>query len=291
VIFPGYDGAAQWGGAAFDPETGLLYVHSNEMAWILRLVESPKPEPWRLSGKSLFEANCASCHGVNMRGSPPEFPALISLSKKYTESEVRTFIRQGQGRMPSFSKLGDDAIRAIADYILTGRDTAASTAESKPSPPNPPNPMDLKYTTDGYNRFLDPDGYPAIAPPWGTLNAIDLNQGKIIWQIPFGEYPELAAKGMRDTGSENYGGPIVTRNGLLFIGATNYDKKFRVFDKLTGKLLWETTLPAAGNATPAIYEVNGRQFVVIAAGGGKSKDPPGGSYMAFALPSDKAGSK
>jgi quinoprotein glucose dehydrogenase len=190
--------------------------------------------------------------------------------------------------MPAFSRIGGDAIRAIADYVLTGKDGAALMTESKPSPPNP---MDLKYTMDGYNKFLDPEGYPAIAPPWGTLSAIDLNQGKIVWQIPFGEYPELAAKGMRETGSENYGGPIVTKNGLLFIGATNYDKKFRVFDKLTGKLLWETTLPAAGNATPAMYEAQGRQFVVIAAGGGKSKDPPGGSYVAFALPSDKAGSK
>jgi quinoprotein glucose dehydrogenase len=280
VIFPGYDGGGEWGGAAFDPETGWLYVNSNEMAWILRLVERTRPKPSQLSGKSLYESNCASCHGGDLRGSPPEFPALLSLGKKYSDSEVRTVIRQGLGRMPAFSRIGGDAIRAIADYILTGKDAAASMGELKPSP------MDLKYTMDGYNKFLDPDGYPAIAPPWGTLNAIDLNdfkRGRIVWQIPFGEYPELAAKGMRDTGSENYGGPIVTKNGLLFIGATNYDKKFRVFDKLTGKLLWETTLPAAGNATPAMYEVNGRQFVVIAAGGGKSKDPPGGSYVAFAL--------
>ncbi|HEY9433045.1 MAG TPA: PQQ-binding-like beta-propeller repeat protein [Blastocatellia bacterium] len=288
VIFPGYDGGAEWGGAAFDPKTGLLYVNSNEMAWILRLIERPKPKPSQLSGKSLYEANCASCHGGDLRGSPPEFPALIRLDKKYTDSEVRAVIRQGLGRMPAFSRIGGDAIRAIADYVLTGKDVAVLMTESKPSPPNP---MDLKYTMDGYNKFLDPEGYPAIAPPWGTLSAIDLNQGKIVWQIPFGEYPELAAKGIRDTGSENYGGPIVTKNGLLFIGATNYDKKFRVFDKLTGKLLWETTLPAAGNATPAMYEAQGRQFVVIAAGGGKSKDPPGGSYVAFALPLDKAGSK
>ncbi len=288
IVFPGYDGAAEWGGAAFDPETGLLYVNSNEMAWILRLVEKPELKPSQLSSKSLYAANCASCHGDDMRGSPPEFPALLSLDKKYTASEVHSVIRQGLGRMPGFSRIGGDAIRAIADYILTGKDTAALMTESKPSPPGP---MDLKYMADGYNKFLDPEGYPAIAPPWGTLNAIDLNTGKIVWRIPFGEYPELAAKGMRDTGSENYGGPIVTKNGLLFIGATNYDKKFRVFDKLTGKLLWETTLPAAGNATPAMYEVNGRQFIVIAAGGGKSKDPPGGSYLAFALPRTHNGGK
>jgi quinoprotein glucose dehydrogenase len=294
VIFPGFDGGAEWGGPAFDPETGLLYVNANEMAWILRLVEKPAPNPKQLgqlaqlSGRSLYEFNCASCHGGDLRGSPPQFPSLVSLDKKYSNSEVRTVIQEGLGRMPAFSRIGADAIRAIADYVLTGKDTAAFTAESKPSSPNP---MDLKYTMDGYNKFLDPDGYPAIAPPWGTLNAIDLNQGKIVWQIPFGEYPELAAKGIGATGSENYGGPIVTANGLLFIGATNYDKKFRVFDKMTGKLLWETTLPAAGNATPATYEAKGRQFVVIAAGGGKSKDPSGGSYVAFALPVDKSRSK
>lgn len=277
VIFPGYDGGGEWGGAAFDPETGLLYVNSNEMAWILRLIERPKPKPSQLSGRSLYEQHCASCHGTDLRGSPPEFPALVSLGGKYSDSDVHALIRQGVGRMPAFARIGGDAIRSIVTYILTGKDTKASSSETKPSP------MDVKYTMDGYNKFLDPDGYPAIAPPWGTLNAIDLNRGKVVWQIPFGEYPELAAKGMKDTGSENYGGPIVTKNGLLFIGATNYDKKFRVFDKLTGRLLWETTLPAAGNATPAMYEVNGRQFVVIAAGGGKSKDPSGGSYVAFAL--------
>jgi quinoprotein glucose dehydrogenase len=143
----------------------------------------------------------------------------------------------------------------------------------------------MKYLNDGYNRFLDPDGYPAIKPPWGTLNAINLNTGEYAWKIPFGEYPALAEAGMHNTGSENYGGPVVTAGGVLFIGATSYDKKFHVFDKATGKLLWETTLPAAGNATPATYEVNGRQFVVIAAGGGKSKDPSGGKIVAFALPS------
>lgn len=178
--------------------------------------------------------------------------------------------------MPGFGRLGDPAIEAIVRYLATGQVTEAEAL--------PAGTPALKYTIDGYNKFLDPDGYPAVEPPWGTLNAISLDRGEIAWRIPFGEIPELAAKGMTNTGSENYGGPVVTAGGLLFIGATNHDRKFRAFDKLTGQLLWETTLPAAGNATPAVYEVNGRQFVVIAAGGGKSNQPPGGTYVAFALP-------
>jgi quinoprotein glucose dehydrogenase len=170
-------------------------------------------------------------------------------------------------------------MHALVHFLLTGDDTAVEARTSAS-----PWPFGLKYTSDGYNKFLDPDGYPAVEPPWGTLNAINLDTGEIAWKIPFGEFPELVAKGIRNTGSENYGGPVVTAGGLLFIGATDHDRKFHAFDKATGKLLWETTLPAGGNATPATYEVDGRQFVVIAAGGGKSKQPSSGSYVAFALP-------
>ena len=275
IIFPGFDGAGEWGGAAFDPETGLFYVNSNEMAWVLRIIEKPKPKAV-LSGKTLYEENCASCHKSDFSGSPPEFPALKDFGKKMGDQETRGIIRNGQGRMPGFNYLGNEAIQALAMYVLTGKDAATTASSGDPR-------MDQKYTMDGYNKFLDHEGYPAIATPWGTLNAIDLNAGKIVWQIPFGEHPALAAQGLKNTGSENYGGGIVTKNGLFFIGATNFDKKFRVFDKLTGKLLWETLLPAAGNATPAMYEVGGRQFIVIACGGGKGS-ASGGSYVAFALP-------
>jgi quinoprotein glucose dehydrogenase len=182
--------------------------------------------------------------------------------------------------MPGFARLGDGAVNAMVRFIMTGEDLPVSGAEHASNAKISP----LKYGIDGYNKFLDPDGYPAIAPPWGTLNAINLNTGEYAWKIPFGEIPELAAKGLTGTGSENYGGSVVTAGGLLFIGATNFDRLFRAYDKRNGKLLWQTTLPAAGNATPAVYAVNGRQYVVIAAGGGKSGQRSGGSYVAFALP-------
>jgi quinoprotein glucose dehydrogenase len=179
--------------------------------------------------------------------------------------------------MNGFPNLSDDELYAVIGFLI-----GAESKEVQSSGPPPPG-MDYRFT--GYHRFLDPEGYPAVAPPWGTLNAINLNTGEYVWKIPLGEYPELAAKGMKNTGTENYGGPIVTAGGLVFIGSTNFDRKFRAFDKATGELLWETTLPFAGNATPATYEVNGKQFVVIGAGGGKDpKSPSGGAYVAFALP-------
>ncbi len=179
--------------------------------------------------------------------------------------------------MPAFTKLSqhdlDDLMRFLRPLSAEAQTTTA-------------DPPAAQYSMTGYRRFLDPDGYPAVATPWGTLNALDLNTGKYLWRIPLGQYPELVAKGMPDTGTENYGGPIVTAGGLLFIGATNFDKKFRAFDKTTGKLLWETTLPFAANATPATYEANGRQYVVIATGGStmNPRGPIGGVYVAFALP-------
>ena len=178
--------------------------------------------------------------------------------------------------MPGFPNLTDDQMFALVDYLTSG--------ESKELPASEPSLLAMKYRFTGYKKFQDQDGYPAIAPPWGTLNAINLNTGDFVWKIPLGEYPELAAKGQGKTGTENYGGPIATAGGLVFIGATNFDRKFRAFDKATGELLWETSLPFSGNATPITYEVDGRQFVVIAAGGGKDpRSASGGVYVAFAL--------
>jgi quinoprotein glucose dehydrogenase len=280
IVFPGFDGGGEWGGAAFDPETGLLYVNSNEMAWILRLVERPQPRA-RASGRNLYLQHCASCHREDRAGTPPEFPSLVGIGEKYSTSDIVRITLEGGGRMSGFTQLRGEPARAIAEYLVSGKDVMAGEIPA-------PSPMDLKYRHDGYNKFLDPDGFPALEPPWGTLNAISLDTGDYAWKIPFGEFPELVEKGIRNTGSENYGGPVVTAGGLLFIGATNHDRKFHAFDKATGKLLWETILPAAGNATPAVYEVNGRQFIVIAAGGGKSGAASGGSYVAFALPENES---
>jgi quinoprotein glucose dehydrogenase len=277
VIFPGFDGGGEWGGPAFDPESHLLYINSNEMAWVLRLVQRPKPKG-RTTSRDVYLQYCSSCHRRDRRGTAPEFPSLLGVGEKKKPAEIARVISQGRGRMPAFGELGGVTVEALTQYLITGHSVVFRGATRKPSP------IDLKYTTDGYNKFLDSDGYPAVKPPWGTLNALDLDTGKYVWRIPFGEWPDLIEKGVPATGSENYGGAVVTAGGLLFIAATDHDRKFRAFDRSTGRLLWETTLPASGNATPATYEVEGHQYVVIAAGGGKWGSSSGGSYLAFALP-------
>jgi quinoprotein glucose dehydrogenase len=275
MVFPGFDGGGEWGAPAFDPETGLLYVNSNEMPWVLRLIPRAASRG-KTNGKTLYTRTCAGCHREDFGGSPPEFPSLKEIARNRSAEQIEATVRKGSGRMPGYAHLGDSAIQAILRYVTTGEDNIEAVVRGSAN--------ELKYDIDGYNKFLDPDGYPAVAPPWGTLNAINLHTGEYAWKIPFGEFPELAAKGMRNTGTENYGGGVVTAGGLFFIGATNHDRKFRAYDKGSGKLLWETTLDFAANATPAVYEAGNKQYVVIGAGGGKSGAPSGGTWYAFALP-------
>ncbi len=268
IVFPGVDGGGEWGGPAFDPTTGLLYVNSIEMAWLLKLV--PR------SDESLYAANCAGCHGDQRKGTAIG-PSLENIIARRSRGDLTKMIREGSGRMPGFGGAMDGgAINDIVNYLVTGKDSSKQTVGT--------SPYALPYRTAFFDIFLDHEGYPAIKPPWGTLNAIDLNKGTIKWTIPFGEYPKLAAKGVRNTGTDNYGGAIVTENGLVIIAATTYDNKIRAYDKTNGALLWEAALPFAGNATPSTYMVDGKQYLVIACGGGKNGAPSGGTYVAFALP-------
>ncbi len=273
VVFPGFDGGAEWGGQALDPETNLFYVNANDVAWTGALA----PTNLGQNASAVYQRDCAACHRDDRQGTPPAIPSLIGVGDRRSAAEIATMIRQGGGRMPGIATLDQVAVMSLVKYLTTGEDGPAGPAA------NAPNALPYRFT--GYQKFLDPEGYPAVAPPWGTLSAIDLDTGAYAWRIPLGEYPELTAKGVTNTGTENYGGPVVTAGGLVFIGATNFDNKFRAFDKTTGKLVWEATLPFSGNGTPAVYEVLGRQFIVIAAGGGYNRGKPtGGVYVAFALP-------
>jgi glucose dehydrogenase len=377
VVFPGFEGGAEWGGPAVDVKTGVLYVNANDLPWSGGLTEN---KPGGSLGFNIYQTQCSMCHGADRKGSPPAFPSLINILMRVPPAKVTQIIHNGIGRMPSYPSIDSGRLTALLDYLKSGKDTASVSPAVKYGdrsditgaavyghscaichgknlaglPPNFPSligvrdrlpdreildvihhgkgrmppfaklasddtdallrflgkstpplmdvaapdrtseqevtsavsPADTpQYRFTGFHKFLDPGGYPAVVPPWGTLNAIDLNTGRYLWKVPLGEYPELVAKGVRNTGTENYGGPIVTAGGVVFIGATIYDRKIRAFDSSTGLLLWSSVLPYAGNATPATYMLHGRQYVVIAASGARDPaGPQGAAYVAFALP-------
>ncbi|MFB0907566.1 MAG: PQQ-binding-like beta-propeller repeat protein [Spirosomataceae bacterium] len=276
VMFPGFDGGGEWGGAAFDPETNLLYVNANEMPWLIETVLNHKYEN---AGQTIYANNCANCHGLDRKGNGGAFPNLTALKGKYDYNQVYNLITNGKGAMPAFKHIPENDRKLLVNFLLDikteiNADKIELSSESTNKTP--------KYLMKGYKRLLTKDGYPGIKPPWGTLNAIDMNTGKIVWKSVLGEYKELTERGIAPTGTENYGGPAVTAGGLVFIAATK-DEKIRAFDKKTGKVLWQADLPAAGHATPAVYAINGKQFIVIACGGGKGTKS-GDAYVAFALP-------
>ncbi len=383
IVFPGFDGGAEWGGSAADPRTGVLYVNANDVPWTGSLTEN---KPMGSLGGDVYMSQCSTCHAPDREGSPPAFPSLVDIHKRLSDAQITAVIQAGRGRMPSFPNVQQARLTSLLEYLRTGKDTPTSArtglspnrqevAGAKVydrncaichgedllgAPSNYPGLVGVrgrltdaqilanihngkgrmpafrklsatdntallqflgasqapmleaavaggqlaaagdkkevasalapaggasKYRFTGYHKFLDNEGYPAVVPPWGTLNAIDLNTGKYLWKVPLGNYPELAAKGLADTGSENYGGPVVTAGGVLFIGATIYDQKLRAFDTRNGHLLWSADLPFAGVATPATYMVDGKQYVVIATSNQRNpKAPQGAAYVAFALP-------
>jgi len=286
IIFPGFDGGGEWGGAAVDPQ-GVLYVNANEMPWILTMVPiQPDTNVISASGQQLYTQICASCHGIDRRGNAAQnVPSLLERAKKLTHDDIVRVLATGKGVMPSFGFLSDRQKGVLADQVLGIENTAVESGRHEELPGDVVL-GGIPYTMTGYNRWIDTNGYPAVKPPWGTLNAIDLNTGEYRWRVTLGEVPALIAQGIPPTGVENYGGPIVTAGGLVFIAAAK-DEKIRAFDSRTGKTLWQAKLPAGGYATPATYFVTNRQYVVIACGGGKMGTKSGDAYVAFALPKRK----
>ncbi len=284
VMFPGFDGGMEWGGGAADPD-GIYYVNVNEMPWLLQMIETRKADGSKLvRGERDYKIFCGACHGLDRNGNQQAgFPPLLGIGDRKTRTEIELITRQGGGRMPGYAIMPEAKRAAILDYVLNYKPPSASQPEPGAPAPKVIDKQPPAYAFGGFRRWLDDEGYPAIKPPWGTLNAVDLNTGKIKWKVVLGEYPELTARGIPPTGTENYGGPLVTASGLIFIGATA-DETFRVFDKENGKTLFKAKLPFSGTATPSTYMVKGRQYVVISAGGGKSGRPRGGHLVAFALP-------
>ncbi len=276
IMFPGFDGGMEWGGAAADPE-GILYVNVNEIPWFYQLVPTKKADGSTLpNGEKHYLIHCASCHGTDRRGNPAGgFPSLEDVSGRLTKETVMQVMKKGGGRMPAFDQISQVRLDAIVTFLFNEEEVVSSKGNRDDTAP--------PYVFRGFQRWQDDEGYPAIRPPWGTLNAVDLNTGTIKWKVPLGEYEELTQRGIPITGTENYGGPVVTAGGLLFIAATA-DSKIRAFDKDNGKVLWEYELPCEGHATPSVYAVNGKQYVAISAGGSKLKPHPEGAVFVFSLP-------
>ncbi|HIG29397.1 MAG TPA: pyrroloquinoline quinone-dependent dehydrogenase [Verrucomicrobiales bacterium] len=284
ITIPGHQGGVEWGGGAFDPKTQVIYVNANEAPTINRLEplvsdDQPAATPHQRGGR-IYLATCTFCHGLNRVGNPPLYPPLKNL--QLDRDAIKNVLLNGRGIMPSFTGFTPEQLNDLIDYLLSDEEELdfrkKGLIENKPG------------STPRYAQispfFSDPYGVPAISPPWGTLNAIDLNRGEILWKVPLGEYPQLVAKGIRHTGAKNFGGPVLTAGGVIFIAATP-DEKIRAFDKYSGKVLWEHPLPAGGYATPSVYSIGDKQYVVIAAGGGgKLGTKHGDSIVAFALPDE-----
>src|SRR5690625_614619 len=300
---PGHLGGFQWHGAAFNPNTNTLFVNANE-APTIHILQPIKPDNILYEdtpvhrGANIYSSNCTACHGMNKSGNPPFFPPLTNI--KLNSDELKDIIVDGRGGMPPFSQFADSELDDLIAYLYNDEDIdnigfdINSLDRIQTTDGNPPiwkggsGAWEWSTTTPQYSNiapfFVDHMGYPAISPPWGTLNAVDLSTGQIKWKVPLGEYPELVEMGIRNTGTVNMGGAIATDGGVVFIAATQ-DEKIRAFDQATGQELWEHDLPAGGYAIPSVYMIEDKQYVVIAAGGGAQPNTRlGKSIVAFSLP-------
>ena len=285
VQMPGNNGGANWGGAAVDPGAGLLYVVSKDLPAMLKMEPEGRqktsgPDSPEDRGKLLYRANCQGCHQADRRGKAPEVPALADVGVRLAPDQITAFIRSGKNAMPAFAKLADDEVYNLVAYLLNPHRAANAETPYEPS-------VTTRYFS-GFNFMIASNGLSPISPPWSSLTAYDLNAGIILWRMPLGEVPELAAKGVHNTGSHYPKvGPVVTAGGLIFTGTR--DKHVRALDTRDGKVLWEAEVGAALEGIPAVYEVGGRQFIVFCAAAQAgitpaTQAPVKGAYVAFALP-------
>jgi len=278
LMIPGTKGGVEYGGAAYDPGTGRLFVNANESPEIMTMQEGRKIR--RVTsfydyGEDYYKRFCVSCHREDKSGQPPLIASLVDLSDHLTKEEVSDVVRKGRGRMPAFSTISEDQMNGIIAYLFEeGKEEVVRISEE-------PKPHERYQNVTAYSYFRAPDGYLAIKPPWGTMNSVDVSTGEYDWRVPLGNVPEKQKPGAPETGIESWGGPMVTAGGLLFISATR-DHKFRAFDSSTGDVLWQIDLPNGGFANPASYMVDGIQYVVLAVSA--TEEAPSGSVMAFALP-------
>ncbi|HLA59846.1 MAG TPA: PQQ-binding-like beta-propeller repeat protein [Puia sp.] len=272
IILPTAHGGANWGGASVNPQTNLLFVNATDIPWILKLTDLKKIRANNeLDGKTLYMTHCKSCHGADMRGGVG--PNISIRVKKYSNDRVANIIRKGAPPMPAFSYLSAQQIASIVAHV---RDTTIQQQHEVAGVPQNNEPFGF----NGYDFYLDSLENPAIKPPFGTMSAINLNNGEIVWQVPLGEYEKFRKQGISNSGSFNRGGGIATAGGLIFIGATE-DGMFRAFDQRTGSILWEYQLPGMASSIPSTYSVNDKQYVVVAVSGNEKFK---GGYIAFALP-------
>lgn len=283
TLFRSSRGGAEWTGAAVDPARGLLYVSSNHLLSSVTVVRNDElerdPRYPPSAGEKTYQQWCAPCHGPTRRGVGMA-PSLLGVRHRLTEVEIAGLIRTGRGAMPPMPMVPADDVSALVDFLLRRNQPPAAPPRVGSSTAS----RHADYVAAGYLFVRDAEGYPGVKPPWGTLSCLDLNTGRLRWQVPLGHHEELLRRGLPPTGTENFGGPTLTAGGLVFCAGTP-DKLLRAFDAHDGRELWSAPLPWGGYAPPAVYAVNGRQYVVIAAtGGGKLGGEMGDAYVAFALP-------
>ncbi|MCP4927095.1 MAG: PQQ-binding-like beta-propeller repeat protein [Gammaproteobacteria bacterium] len=274
IVYPGFDGGASWGGGAFDPVNQTLFVNAMNYPSVSRIIAKEVNYTPAGEGELLYQQVCTFCHLANRQGIQHFSPSLVKIGERFSRKTLRKIIAEGRGRMIGVP-LPEKSLASLIEYLLSA--DSESRLEEEES-----RTGRINYLFGGYEDFTDQEGYPASKPPWGTLTAINLSSGTQVWQVVLGEHEELTKRGVPQTGTRNYGGPLVTAGGLVFIAATS-DEMIRGFHSENGDLLWEAKLPAAGYATPVSYSVNGKQYIAIACGGGKLGTVSGDAYVTFSL--------